>query len=72
MNWTKYDYVCTNCDALIEITTLDGIPLGFDPQCPCGSNSTIHIGAYDATVPDVDVTDITPSNVVKINTNPYN
>jgi len=68
--WTKYDYVCPDCDALIEITTLDGIPMNFDPVCPCGSNSLMSIGVYDATVPDV--TSITAPEVVKINTNPYN
>jgi hypothetical protein len=46
--------------------------MNFDPVCPCGSNSVINIGVYDATVPDVDVTSITAPQVVKINTNPYN
>jgi hypothetical protein len=70
--WSKYDYVCPDCDSLIQITTMDGIPMNFDPVCPCGSNSLINIGVYDATVPDVDVTSITPRQVVQINTNPYN
>lgn len=67
--WTKYDYVCSDCDALIEITTLDNLRDADDPACPCGSNNTINISVRDATVP---VTNITPSKVVKINTNPYN
>ena len=67
--WTKYDYVCSDCDALYEITTLDQIPDCFEPQCACGSNNVINISVTDATVP---VTNITPSNVVKINSNPYN
>jgi hypothetical protein len=67
--WTKYDYVCSDCDALIEITTLDGIPIGFDPVCPCGSNNTINISISNGNAP---VIDITPPQVVKINTNPYN
>lgn len=70
--WSKYDYVCPECDSLIEITSMDGIPMSFDPVCPCGSNSVINIGVYDATVPDIDVTNITPREVVIINSNPYN
>ena len=29
--WTKHDYVCTNCDALVEVTTID-LP-SMDPDC---------------------------------------
>ena len=71
--WTKYDYVCTDCDALIEITTLDQIPDCFEPQCSCGSNSIISIGVSDGNAPIImDVTNVTPRTVVKINSNPYN
>jgi len=75
--WTKYDYVCTDCDALYEITTLQNIPECFEPQCSCGSNNLINISVTDATVygangESIPVTNITPSKVVKINTNPYN
>ena len=70
-NWTKYDYVCSDCDALIEITTLDNIR-EWRGWCPCGSANIINIGIYDANVPDNDVTSITPTKLVKINTNPYN
>jgi DNA-directed RNA polymerase subunit RPC12/RpoP len=66
--WTKYDYVCSDCDALIEITTLDNL-WDSDPICPCGSNNTINISVRDGNAP---VIDITPRQVVKINTNPYN
>ena len=69
MTWTKYDYVCSDCDALYEITTLDQIPDCFEPQCACGSNNVISISITDATVP---VTNITPRGLVKINSNPYN
>jgi hypothetical protein len=31
--WTKFDYLCTNCDTLIEITTLHTDIE--DPQCVC-------------------------------------
>jgi hypothetical protein len=71
--WYKHDYVCTNCDALIEITTLDSLPECFEPQCPCKSTSIIYIGVSDGNAPIItDVTNITPRTVVKIDTNPYN
>ena len=74
--WTKYDYVCSDCDALIEITTLDDIR-EWRGWCPCGSANIINISVTDATVYDGDrlkqyVTNITPAGLVKINTNPYN
>lgn len=31
--WIKYSYVCTDCDALMEITTK--IPPTKDPTCNC-------------------------------------
>ena len=68
--WTKYDYVCSDCDALIEITTLDNIR-EWRGWCPCGSANIINISVRDATVPD-DVSKVTPKGLVKINTNPYN
>ena len=49
--WYKHDYVCTHCDALIEITTLDSLPECFEPQCPCGSTSIIYIGVSDGNAP---------------------
>jgi hypothetical protein len=67
--WTKYDYVCSDCDALIEITTLENIR-EWRGWCSCGSPNLINISVMDATVPD-DVTYITPPKLVKINTNPY-
>jgi DNA-directed RNA polymerase subunit RPC12/RpoP len=69
--WTKYDYVCSDCDALIEITTLDNIR-EWRGWCPCGSANIINISVRDATVPDQDVTYITEPKLVKINSNPYN
>jgi hypothetical protein len=69
-NWTKYDYVCNDCDALIEITTLQNIR-EWRGWCSCGSPNLVNIGVTDANVPD-DVTSITPVGLVKINTNPYN
>ena len=50
--WTKYDYVCTHCDALIEITAKTKPQL--DPDCTCGIiNSIIQIGATRADVSKV-------------------
>jgi DNA-directed RNA polymerase subunit RPC12/RpoP len=70
--WTKYDYVCTDCDALIEITTRQNIRQ-WRGWCPCGSANIINISVTDGNAPFFEpVTNITPSNVVKINTNPYN
>jgi hypothetical protein len=44
--------VCTNCDALIEITTK--IKPQLDPDCTCGMiNSIIQIGSMRADVSKV-------------------
>ena len=69
-NWTKYDYLCTDCDALIEITTLKNIR-EWRGWCSCGSANIINIGVSDAFAPDSDVTSITPTGLVKVNSNPY-
>ena len=90
--WTKYDYLCTDCDALMEITTLQNIR-EWRGWCSCGSANLINIGVSDATVSptidtiemldefksqtgiaidSLDVMKVTPTQVVKINTNPYN
>lgn len=65
--WTTYSYVCTNCDTLIEVTTMYQYPE--DPYCICSESDMTRVAIEDATVP---VTNITPPNVVKINSNPYN
>jgi hypothetical protein len=76
--WTKFTYLCTDCDALIEITA--SVSPQIDPACICHSSSHVTLISWeDATVshvdedltPDYDVTDITPPELVKINTNPY-
>jgi len=70
--WTKYDYVCSDCDALIQITTLENIRQ-WRGWCPCGSANIINVGVSDGNAPIItDVTSITPTQLVKINTNPYN
>jgi len=70
--WTKYDYLCTDCDALIEITACADKVL--DPACICsGQGVVILLGQSDAFGPVLEpVTKVTPTQVVKINTNPYN
>jgi DNA-directed RNA polymerase subunit RPC12/RpoP len=70
--WTKYDYLCTDCDALIEVTTLQDLRRDVYGSCPCGSNKTINIGVGDASRHEEPVTNITPVRLVKINSNPYN
>ena len=64
--WTKYSYVCTSCDALIEITT-NLIPQE-NASCVCDRRAWV---TRTAVAPDEDVTTITYVDVVKINTNPY-
>jgi hypothetical protein len=80
MNWMKYDYLCTDCDALIEITTLENIR-AWRGWCSCGSPNLVNIGVQDAEgvrpydepyEQAISVTNITPAGLVKINTNPYN
>ena len=70
--WTKYDYLCTDCDALLEITACADKVL--DPACICGGPGVIILlSESDAFGPTLEpVTNLTPRKVVKINTNPYN
>lgn len=70
--WTKYTYLCTDCDALIEITA-DCYP-HLDPRCICGGvGVTILLTEEEGNAPILtDVSNVTPTTVVKINSNPYN
>jgi hypothetical protein len=70
--WTKYDYLCTDCDALIEITACADKVL--DPACICGGlGIVILLSQGDGTGPLLEpVTKVTSAGLVKINTNPYN
>jgi hypothetical protein len=70
--WTKYDYLCTDCDALIEITACADV--WKDPACICGGlGVVILLSESGARGPLLeDVRKVTPREVVKINTNPYN
>lgn len=67
--WSKYSYVCTDCDSLIEVTSL--YKPNFDPACTCNPRTYVVRTAMEPTV-QPNVTSITPPKVVKINTNPYN
>lgn len=70
--WLRYDYVCNDCDALTEITTLKNLD-DWRGWCSCGSPNLTYIGVSDGNAPIItDVSNITPRGVVKINTNPYN
>jgi hypothetical protein len=78
--WTKFIYVCNDCDALIEVTA--SVSPQIDPACICQASSHVTLISWeDATVSHVDedptpdyepVIKVTPREVVKINTNPYN
>ena len=71
-NWTKYDYLCIDCDALIEITAC--ADLVREPSCICdGEGIVILLGESDGNAPIItDVSKVTPRQVVKIDSNPYN
>ena len=93
--WTKYDYLCVDCDALIEITAC--VDPFTEPSCICdGEGIVILLSESDGNAPlfepvidtiemldefkkksgiaidSLDVTNITPRKVVKIDSNPYN
>jgi hypothetical protein len=67
--WTKYSYVCTSCDSLIEITSHKSPVL--DPGCICGLDTFV---ARTALEPEqlAPVISVTSNGVVKIDSNPYN
>lgn len=47
--WSKYDYLCTHCDALIEVTALDVFQPVSNITCTCGG-STALLSVADATI----------------------
>jgi hypothetical protein len=67
--WTKYDYVCNDRDALMEITTLIKLK-SWRGWCSCGSPNIINVGTSPAIANSVR--EVTSKEVVKINSNPYN
>ena len=46
MPWTKYEYVCTSCDTLIEITTLHEENVE-DPSCVCAESAIVRVNKYN-------------------------
>jgi hypothetical protein len=50
--WYKYDYVCSICDALIEITTKSNV---YKPQVCCGEEA-IWMSVVDATINPINQT----------------
>jgi hypothetical protein len=70
--WTKYDYICTHCDALFEITTSNQGIEPYEPDCSCLELEGTPMSSGIIRINKHDVTSITPTEVVKINTNPYN
>jgi hypothetical protein len=78
MNWTRYTYVCDpdSCDSLLEFTCSNefGYPSGsiYNMKCPCGRVMQL-ITIEEAPAPILtNVSKVTPVEVVKINSNPYN
>ena len=73
----KYTFVCDpdECDSLLQFTARDGygFPNGsVQMKCPCGRMMN-YISYEDAWAPIItNVSNVTPREVVKINTNPYN
>jgi len=46
--WSKYEYLCTDCDALTEITTLKILD-DYRGWCSCGSANIIRINKLNVT-----------------------
>ncbi len=54
--WTKYDYLCTHCDSLLEFTTQ--LDLIMEPDCSCDNPQMIRINRLDVTQitePHIDI-----------------
>ena len=47
--WNKYDYLCTDCDALTEVTTVKNLD-DYRGWCSCGSANLTQINKQNATV----------------------
>jgi hypothetical protein len=46
--WTKYEYLCTDCDALTEVTTVKNLD-NYRGWCSCGSANIIRINKLNVT-----------------------
>ena len=47
--WIKYSYVCNDCDALTEITTLQKL-YDYRGWCACGSPNLVRVAVEDGRV----------------------
>ena len=48
MTWFKYDYLCTDCDALTEVTTVKNLD-DYRGWCSCGSANLTQINKTNVT-----------------------
>lgn len=76
-SWIKHEYLCTECDTLMEITTYWKDEFVRTPNCPCPHQAIVKLGSHKLPGSifasyHSDVTSITPTPLVKINSNPYN
>jgi hypothetical protein len=75
--WTKHEFLCTECDTLMEITTYWKDEYIATPICPCPHQAIVKLNTHKLpgsifASHHSDVTSITPTPLVKINSNPYN
>ncbi len=56
--WIKYSYVCTDCDALTEITTLQKL-YDYRGWCACGSANLMRVAIEDGRVKEKKVKKVT-------------
>ena len=49
VKWDKYSYVCSDCDALTEITTVKNLT-EYRGWCSCGSANLLWVSVEDATI----------------------
>jgi DNA-directed RNA polymerase subunit RPC12/RpoP len=56
--WIKYSYVCTDCDALTEITTLQKL-IDYRGWCACGSPNLVRVAIEDGRVKEKNVRKVT-------------
>jgi hypothetical protein len=56
--WIKYSYVCNDCDALTEITTLQRL-YDYRGWCACGSANLVRVAVEDGRVKEKRVRKVT-------------
>jgi DNA-directed RNA polymerase subunit RPC12/RpoP len=56
--WIKYSYVCNDCDALTEITTLQKL-IDYRGRCACGSANLVRVAIEDGRVKEKRVKKVT-------------